>query len=123
MSDRLHICQTCMRYEPPEADGRTLGQHLTDAIAEAREQAGLSDALVLRKVPCLSGCLRPCNVSFRAPGKSSIRFSKLRPEDAPHLIEFARQYMASTDGEVPREQWPEALQTRLTATTPAPGAG
>ena len=122
MSDRLHICQTCERDGASERDGRTRGEHLTAAVAGLLARSDLAGLLSVRRVPCLSGCPNPCNVSFRAPGKTSLRFSRLAADDAAELLAFARLYVASATGEVEKTQWPESLRDRLTASLPAPPA-
>lgn len=122
MSNRLHICQTCERDGVLADDGSSRGQRLTGQIIDALAASDIGAELTIRKVPCLSGCPSPCNVSFRAVGKASLRFSKLDESFAADVIEFARHYLVSDDGEVDEALWPESLQSRLTARTPAPGS-
>ena len=123
MHHRLNICQTCERDGPVESDGRTRGEHLTAALETLLAGSELRHLMSLRRVPCLSGCPNPCNASFKAPGKLSLRFSLLGEGEARDLLGFARLYIASEDGEVDEDQWPESLRIRLTATVPAPPAG
>lgn len=120
MTNRLHICQTCARDAPRAADGRTRGQHLTAALLAALETHPVRAQLTVRKVPCLSGCLSPCNVSLRAPGKTSVRLSRLAPEHVTAVLAFASLYVESTDGEVDPLRLPVALEGKMTARIPAP---
>lgn len=113
---RLLVCATCDRYAVPRASP-SRGERL---IAALRATAGAS--LVLRIVECLNGCPRPCTAALRAPGKASLRFSALGPEDAPALAALARRYAESADGEVADAALPAGLRARLTVHTPAPGA-
>jgi len=122
MSNRLHICQTCERDGALAENGSSRGQRLTEQVLELLADSGLADQLTIRKVPCLSGCLNPCNVAFRASGKSSLRFGRLDESLAADVVAFASYYIASNDGDVDKSLWPEALQDRMTARTPAPGA-
>jgi len=120
MTNRLHICQTCERDGPLADDGTSRGQRLSARINDALGASDLSEKLVIRKVPCLSGCLNPCNVSFRATGKASVRFGKLTEDQACDVVKFANLYVQSVDGDVDRDRWPESMREKMTARTPAP---
>jgi len=115
MSDRLHICQTCERDGALADNGSSRGQRLTDQVLALLAESDLVDQLTIRKVPCLSGCLNPCNVAFRATGKSSIRFGRLNESLAADIVAFASHYIASRDGDVDETLWPDALRNRMTA--------
>jgi predicted metal-binding protein len=67
---------------------------------------------------CLNGCRNPCNAAFRGEGKYSLRFSRLTPDDAKILLEFAALYAVNIEGDVPETDWPEGLRGKLTARTP-----
>jgi predicted metal-binding protein len=105
---------------PPDADGRTRGAALADAVEAALAAVPAAQRPTLRRVQCLTGCLRPCNVALRAAGKYSLRFSRLGAADAAAVLAFAALYGASTDGDVPEAQWPDALRGRNTVRVPPP---
>jgi predicted metal-binding protein len=66
---------------------------LENALAEAGVQADVAG------VVCMSGCARPSTVAFRAAGKTAYLFGDLTAGDLPELVQFARRYAQSPDGE------------------------
>ena len=124
---RLYVCTTCvrdLRLAPGEA---SRGQRLADELVRGLDDAANGDGgigadprLHFIKVPCLNGCLSPCNVALRASGKFNLRFSRLDPEDAAAVLDFARTYLDHETGDVPEDEWPEALRGRRTVRTPPP---
>jgi predicted metal-binding protein len=51
------------------------------------------------EVACMSGCTRPSAVAFRADEKTAYLFGELTAADLTDLVNFARLYAASPDGE------------------------
>ncbi|MDJ0957399.1 MAG: DUF1636 domain-containing protein [Arenicellales bacterium] len=117
---RLYVCQTCVRDRRLAPDERSQGSLLGDAVDETLGRMGLSSELALRRVNCLNGCLNPCNIALRAPDKYNLRFSRLTPQSAASLVQFAIAYMQSSDGIVPVESWPDELKGNQTVCTPPP---
>jgi len=118
-SERLYVCETCVRDAPPDEDGRPLGRRLAAAIeAELARRPALEARLLLRRVHCLNACLSPCSVALRAPGKASLRFSRLALQDASAVLDLAALYCAAPDGEPVPESWPPALAGKNSARTP-----
>ena len=121
---RLYVCTTCvrdLRLAPGESSrGQRLADELQRHLDLANGHGPADPRLHFLKVPCLNGCLRPCNVAFRASRKYNLRFSRLGPEDAGAILEFARAYLEHSTGDVPEEKWPEALRGRRTVRTPPP---
>jgi predicted metal-binding protein len=117
----LYVCETCIRDAPVAVGAPTFGRRLADAI-EALLADGRDDTrdLQLRRVLCLNGCLSPSNIALRTRGKYTLRFGRLEPADAPAVLDFAARYLASTDGNVPERDWPEALRGKNTVRTPPP---
>ena len=106
---------------------RAAGKRLADEVRrglDGRDGAdggiGADPRLHFIKVPCLNGCLSPCNVALRASGKFNLRFSRLEPDDAAAVLDFARTYLDHPTGDVPEEEWPEALRGKRTVRTPPP---
>lgn len=125
---RLYVCTTCvrdLRLAPGEA---SRGQRLADELERGLDDAanrndggiGADPRLHFIKVPCLNGCLSPCNVALRASGKFNLRFSRLEPEDAASVLDFARTYLDHATGDVPEDEWPVALRGKRTVRTPPP---
>ena len=137
---RLYVCTTCvrdLRLAPGEASrGQRLAGELEwrlDPISRRPQQEDgelsgpggdggprAGPRLHLIKVPCLNGCLNPCNVALRASGKYNLRFSRLEPGDAAAVIDFAGAYLDHPTGDVPEAGWPEALRGKRTVRTPPP---
>ena len=121
---RLYVCTTCvrdLRLAPGEASrGQRLADELQRRLAGAPIGGAAGSRLHFLKVPCLNGCLRPCNVALRASGKYSLRFSRLEPADAAAVLDFALTYLGHPTGGVPEADWPEALRGKRTVCTPPP---
>ena len=125
---RLYVCTTCVRDLRLAPGDTSRGQRLADELERGLDgkKNGSSDIgagsprLHFLKVPCLNGCLRPCNVALRASGKYNLRFSRLEPEDAAAILDFAHTYLEHPTGDVPEDEWPEALRGKRTVRTPPP---
>ncbi len=116
----MYVCRSCVWSEAErEIDGKRQGTFLVEAIA-ARLAAQGANGVAMRVVFCLGGCRHPCNVAYRCPGKTALRFNRLTPEDAQALIDFAHTYRASTTGDVPPEARPAALRENLIVRVPPP---
>ena len=89
---RLYVCTTCvrdLRLTPGEASrGQRLADELEQRLAGGLPGSAAGPRLRFLKVPCLNGCLRPCNVALRAPGKYNLRFSRLEPADAAAVLDL-----------------------------------
>ena len=133
---RLYVCTTCVRDLRLAPGEPSRGQRLADELerglygrdgdgdpegdGDGNGGIGANPRLHFIKVPCLNGCLSPCNVALRASGKFNLRFSRLEPEDARAVLEFARTYVDHPTGDVPEVEWPEALRGKRTVRTPPP---
>ena len=126
----LYVCTTCvrdLRLAPGEPSrGQRLAEELErglngrDGEGARSDGIGANPRLHFIKVPCLNGCLNPCNVALRASGKFNLRFSRLDPDAASAVLDFARTYLDHPTGDVPEEEWPEALRGKRTVRTPPP---
>ena len=124
---RLYVCTTCVRDLRLAPGESSRGRRLADEVERALGGEGGPRAdphpgprLHLIKVPCLNGCLNPCNAALRASGKYNLRFSRLDPGDAAAVLDFARIYLGHPTGDVPEAEWPEALRGKRTVRTPPP---
>ena len=116
---KLFICQTCNRNVGLVAGESSRGALLTQAFVQVLEEHPIDDLLLVR-VQCLSACLNPCNVAFRADRKTSLRFSRINPVDVPAMLQLFAAYIQHASGEVPGEQWPPGLQERVSARYASP---
>ncbi len=113
---RLYLCETCDRYGPPARDGRTFGRQLADAVLAAAPEA--CPKLEVRIVPCLNGCMNPCNAALRGHNKITYRFSRLSEADAADVIAFAAAYLDAPDGDVDETPFEGGLADRISVRTP-----
>ena len=116
---RLYVCTTCVRDLRLGPGEPSRGQRLADEVGR-RLDGDAGPRLHFLRVPCLNGCLNPCNAALRASGKYNLRFSRLQPGDAAAVLEFARTYLDHPTGDVPEAEWPEALRGKRTVRTPPP---
>ena len=120
---RLYVCTTCVRDLRLASGEASRGRRLAEALERILNAEGDGDRsarLHFIKVPCLNGCLSPCNVALRASGKFNLRFSRLEPGDAAAVLDFTRTYLEHPTGDVEEEEWPEALRGKRTVRTPPP---
>ena len=121
MRHTMYVCRSCVWSEAQrEIDGKRQGIFLIDEIEKRRAKWAYEDKITLRVVFCLGGCLNPCDVGFRSPGKYFLRFNKLTPDDAQALLDFAEMYHDSEDGDVASEHRPERLRENLVVRVPPP---
>jgi predicted metal-binding protein len=81
-----------------------------------------SDEFGIQPVACLWTCGQPCAVAFSAPHKPTYLFTNLpTDETASALLQFGKLYRDRKTGNVPWEQFPEALQSVSVAKIPAVG--
>lgn len=111
MIARLFVCTTCARYAPLPPSETTPGERL--ALAAKARAADEGNDITIRAVVCLNGCPHPCTAALREPGKAVIRFANLTAEDAPALLEAARLYARSHDGDLPADMLPETLRNKV----------
>ena len=117
---RLYICTTCVRDGPAAPGGDTRGARLAAAVREELN-CGPPDAdFDLLQVPCLNGCLSPCNIALRATRKYNLRFSRIEPEEAPQVVQLLRVYMDDPLGDPPVDAWPRGLRGKRSVHTPPP---
>ena len=117
---RLYVCVTCVRDLPIQPGGEGRGRALAVAIEAELDAAELGPGLSFIKVPCLNGCLSPCNVALRAQGKFNLRFSRIRPEDARDVVALASEYLRSDTGDLREEVIPSSLRGKQSARMPPP---
>jgi predicted metal-binding protein len=101
---KITLCATCH----PDVTGfaQALGANLP-----AQAQVAFVD--------CMSGCTRPATVAFRESGKTAYLFGDLGPDDLPELLNFARLYHASADGNFTDARVLGNLRTKAVARIPA----
>lgn len=108
MSTWITVCDTCKR-ENWDASGmeKTDGE----CLAELIEAADLGDVKT-RRVSCLMGCDRSCNVAIQADAKLNYTLGQFEAssEAAQGIVDYARKHAASETGQVPYREWPQAVK-------------
>lgn len=100
---KIHVCATCT------ADSA--------AFVETIRQ-GLGDIAEVVASDCMSGCARAQTLAFRSPGKTAYLFGDMTESDLPDLQNFARLYVASTDGTFPDARILGGLRLKALARIP-----
>lgn len=119
----LFVCQSCHhsskeRPEHQPADGARLLEQLNTLASEQFQ----SDKFVTQPVACLWTCGQPCAVAFSASHKPTYLFTNLPTDETPSaLLQFGKLYRDRKTGNVPWEQFPEALNSVSVAKIPAVG--
>ncbi len=109
MTTTITICDTCKREGwDAENSERTDGELLADLI----ETATTGTPVKTRRFSCLMGCDRACNVTIQADGKLNYTLGQFTPtpEAAEAIVAYAALHAASTLGQVPYRDWPQAIK-------------
>ena len=115
----LYTCKSCPKSESVD-NTKKQGSVIFEKINEILAKNTRIKNLDTRGVYCLNGCLNPCNISFRARNKYTMRFSKLTLEDLDDIILFARAYSSSSDGNLKDHEIPAGIQSKISVRTPPP---
>ena len=116
------VCNTCDRNGAIGPSGYSAGTILASAIRAHIAATDAADEWCVRDVPCLNGCLRPCNVAFRGRDRFTYRFSRVVAADAAALLRFGAEYWDSPRGLVDDDRIPPVLRTKMTVCMPPLGA-
>ncbi|SFR31830.1 Predicted metal-binding protein [Yoonia tamlensis] len=110
MTTWITICDTCKREgweSGPMAhtDGEALAT-LIEATA-----TGLSQVKT-RRVSCLMGCKKGCNIAIQSNGKLNYTLGDFEPteEAASGIVAYALAHSTSQTGQVPYRDWPQSIK-------------
>tara|TARA_B110000003_G_scaffold210917_1_gene209897 strand:- start:777 stop:1148 length:372 start_codon:yes stop_codon:yes gene_type:complete len=117
----ITICDTCKRedWDPvlqPKTDGEILAQLI-------EERAPISE-IKTRRISCIMGCVRACNVTIQGPNKINYILGMFEPtaNAAQAIVEYAELHKKSISGQVPYREWPQGIKGHFTSrVTPIPG--
>jgi predicted metal-binding protein len=89
--------------------GQTDGERLATLVEAAA--SGLVDVRT-RRVSCLMGCKRGCNVAIQGVGKLNYTLGEFEPESeaAEGVVAYAALHAESDTGQVPYRNWPQAVK-------------
>jgi len=117
MTTWITICDTCKREDWDEScKDQTDGA----ALAALIETAAQGTMVRTRRVSCLMGCGKGCNVVVQAPGKLSYTLGGFEPDrqSAQAIVEYSIRHAESTTGQVPFRQWPAAIKGHFVSRHP-----
>jgi predicted metal-binding protein len=116
----LFVCQSCHRSEERPEDQPADGAQLLEQLNTLASEQFQSEDFVIQPVACLWTCGQPCAAAFSAPHKPTYLFTGLSTDGtAAALLQFGKLYRDRKTGNVPWEQFPEALQSANVAKVPA----
>ncbi len=110
MTTWITICDTCKRDGWETGDMvQTDGERMADMIETAA--TGLSEVKT-RRVSCLMGCKKACNITIQAQGKLNYTLGEFEPvtDAASGIVAYAIAHAQSETGRVPYRDWPEAIK-------------
>lgn len=110
MTTWITICDTCKREGWENGDtGVTDGESLAALVEKAAD--GLSNVRT-RRVSCLMGCTRACNVAIQGHGKLNYTLGAFTPtaQAASGIVTYAKAHADSDTGRVPYREWPETIK-------------
>ena len=114
MTSWITICDTCKRENwDPVVQPQTDGEILADMIEPRAKTAGLKT----RRVSCMMGCVRACNVAIQGPEKLAYVLGTFEPteENAQAIVDYATLHRGSDSGQVPYRQWPQPVKGHFTS--------
>lgn len=108
MTTWITVCDTCKRdgWDQTESS-QTDGERLADLI----EASDLGEVKT-RRVSCLMGCKKACNVAVQASGKLAYTLGEFDPDEtaAEAIVEYAKLHAQSETGQVPFRTWPQGVK-------------
>jgi predicted metal-binding protein len=120
MTSWITICDTCRRADRPQGDGAAETDGAVFAALVEAAAAGRA-GLATRRISCLMGCSRACNVTVQAAGKMAYSLGEFAPDPAAAaaLVDWAALHAASDGGIVPYRQWPAGVKGHFVSRHPA----
>ena len=110
MTTCITICDTCKQEGWDSGDmSQTDGEALASLIEAAA--TGLNEVKT-RRVSCLMGCKKACNVAIQGAGKLNYTLGEFEPttEAASGIVAYAMAHAGSATGQVPYREWPQAVK-------------
>jgi len=112
MTTWITICATCKRdgWEDRAVD-QTDGEVLAGLI-EKCVQDSAGDTVKTRRISCLMGCTRSCNIAIQGANKLAYTLGEFAPDSdaAQAIVDYALAHAASDSGQVPYRTWPQGVK-------------
>ena len=116
-------CNTCrFSADARENGGVRGGARLVEALRAVKAQ-GRNEDVAVQEMPCLFACEQFCTVHLRAPGKVGYVLGRFAADEeaARAILDYARLYAGSEEGQVPYRAWPEGVKGHFITRTPPAG--
>lgn len=110
MTTWITICDTCKQEGWEDGDmSQTDGEALASLVEAAA--TGLS-GVKTRRVSCLMGCKKACNVAIQGKDKLNYTLGEFEPstDSASGIVAYAIAHADSDTGRVPYRDWPQAIK-------------
>lgn len=118
-------CNSCRHSATARSDddGLTGGARLVSALREVQAGDPAYAGIAVQEMPCLFACERFCTVHLRAPGKIGYVLGSFTPDEtaARAILDYARAYAQSAEGQVPYRDWPEGVKGHFITRMPPAG--
>ena len=118
MSDKTKIlvCVKCRATGAPKGPiEERMGYHLYRAMLDA---AAGADDVTVEPVECFKVCVKPVTIALAAPGKWTSLFGDFAEGSTAEIFEAARDYAATSNGIIPKEEMKPALKLGQIARVP-----
>ena len=123
MSVERPTVSVCTRCRPQgwseSANHERPGALLASALQQSLADADVPPGIILRRVRCMSQCLRPCVIAFSHRDRFTYLFGDLDPaRHAGDVLLAARIWLSRSDGFVARKERPPSMQRGILGRIP-----
>ena len=92
---------------------------LASALQQSLSDAALPPPINLRRVRCMSQCLRPCVIAFSHGDRFTYLFGDLDPaRHVDDILAAVRMWLSRSDGFVERSRRPPSMRSGILARIP-----
>jgi predicted metal-binding protein len=111
------VCTTCRAGQ--DGDGAALAT----ALHRVRAADPALHDVAVQEMACLFACRDACTVHLRGAGRIGYVLGRFAPDEAAAraILDYARAYAASAEGEVAFADWPEGVKGHFLVRLPPPG--
>ncbi len=111
------VCTTC------RTGGDGDGAALAAALHRVRAADPALHGVAVQEMACLFACRDACTVHLRGAGRIGYVLGRFAPDAAAAraILDYARAYAATRDGEVAFADWPEGVKGHFLVRLPPPG--
>jgi predicted metal-binding protein len=119
------VCSTCrLSAEAREhSNGQRGGALLARALVGSLIDHPCRERIEIQTMPCLYACTSHCTVYVRSEQRFGFILGRFTPsrEAAAALLDYAAQYLDTTDGLVPYARWPGGVKGHFLVRIPPQG--